>query len=205
MAPKYSVTYFDVKGLAEPIRYVLAYAGVEFEDKRLNYDSWNDVKSSMPFQKLPFLEEDGKVCNQSSAICRYLARKYGLMGNSEWEAMLVDAAVDTITDLRIDLGKYHFEQVEEAKAKHKESLEKEKLPYYLSTLEDMVKKNGGYLVGGKVTWADLHFASLNNLFSMLWDKKPITDNYPHLKALVDKVENLPKIKEWIDKRPVTEW
>lgn len=58
----------------------------------------------MPFGKVPVLEIDGKVLNQSVAITRYLAKKAGLAGNDDWESLLIDIAVDNITDLRI--GKY---------------------------------------------------------------------------------------------------
>lgn len=60
----------------------------------------------MPFGKLPVLEIDGKVLNQSMAICRYLAKKAGLVGSDDWESLLIDVAVDNINDLR--LGKQYF-------------------------------------------------------------------------------------------------
>ena len=54
----------------------------------------------MPYGMLPVLEEDGKPISQSNAIARYLARKYGLTGSNEWEAMQCDVLVDTLGDLR---------------------------------------------------------------------------------------------------------
>lgn len=55
---------------------------------------------AMPFGKVPILEIDGKVLNQSTAITRYLAKKAGLAGNDDWESLLIDIAVDNIHDLR---------------------------------------------------------------------------------------------------------
>lgn len=54
----------------------------------------------MLFNKVPVLEIDGKVLNQSVAICRYLAKKAGLAGSDEWESLLIDIAVDNVVDLR---------------------------------------------------------------------------------------------------------
>lgn len=54
----------------------------------------------MPMGQVPILEIDGKIYNQSRAIGRYLAKKYNLYGSDEFEAMEIDAAVDSIDDFR---------------------------------------------------------------------------------------------------------
>ena len=54
----------------------------------------------MPFGQVPVLEVDGKVINQSTSICRYLAKQFGLAGADDWENLEIDATVDTIHDLR---------------------------------------------------------------------------------------------------------
>lgn len=53
-----------------------------------------------PFGQMPVLEVDGKKINQSTAICRYLAKQHGLVGANDWEDLEIDATVDTIHDLR---------------------------------------------------------------------------------------------------------
>lgn len=55
---------------------------------------------AMPFGKVPVLEIDGKMINQSIAISRYLAKKAGLAGKDEFESLLVDVAVDNIYEMR---------------------------------------------------------------------------------------------------------
>lgn len=44
----------------------------------------------MPFGKVPTLEIDGKVLNQSTAITRYLSKKAGLAGSDDWDSLLID-------------------------------------------------------------------------------------------------------------------
>lgn len=43
---EYKLTYFNNKGLAEPIRFILALAGAEFEDIRIEKDQWPNQKQS---------------------------------------------------------------------------------------------------------------------------------------------------------------
>lgn len=46
MAPKYTITYFDVPGLGEPVRLALVMSGEEWEDKRLTYEEIVALKPS---------------------------------------------------------------------------------------------------------------------------------------------------------------
>lgn len=44
MAPAYKVTYFDITALGEPIRFLLSYGGIEFEDNRIQKENWPALK-----------------------------------------------------------------------------------------------------------------------------------------------------------------
>ncbi|CAD6232177.1 GSCOCT00001784001.3-RA-CDS, partial [Cotesia congregata] len=200
--PSYKLTYFPVKALAEPIRFILSYGGVEFEDDRFDRNDWPKIKPTMPFGQVPVLEIDGKKVNQSTAICRYLAKQHGLAGKDDWENLEIDVAVDNIHDLRAKIGAYHYESHPEAKEAKREPLMKEQLPFALDRLDEQVKKNGGYFVGGKLTWADMVFVALLDYLNFM-TKFDITEKHENLKALKEKVLALPKIKTWVEKRPQT--
>lgn len=47
MAPKYVLTYFDIRGRGEVTRLLFKVAGVEFEDKRLTFEEWGKEKENM--------------------------------------------------------------------------------------------------------------------------------------------------------------
>lgn len=55
----------------------------------------------MPLGQMPTLEINGKVLHQSISICRFLAKKVGLDGSTDFENFEIDCAVDTINDLRL--------------------------------------------------------------------------------------------------------
>ena len=40
----YTLYYFDAKGRAEPMRILLAHAGVDYTDKRLERKEWGNMK-----------------------------------------------------------------------------------------------------------------------------------------------------------------
>lgn len=44
--PSYKLTYFHLTGLAEPIRLVFNYAGIEFVDERIDKNDWPKFKLS---------------------------------------------------------------------------------------------------------------------------------------------------------------
>nr|XP_012217369.1 PREDICTED: uncharacterized protein LOC105669156 [Linepithema humile] len=197
--PTYKLTYFPVKALGEPIRFILSYAGVEFVDDRFNQEDWPKIKPTTPFGQVPVLEIDGKKVNQSFAICRYLAKQYKLAGKNDWEALEIDVTIDNINDLRAKIAAFHYETNETVKAE-KRKVADELVPFYLERLDAQVQKNGGYFVGGAVSWADLTFVALLDYLNHM-HKEDIIEKYENLKQLKQKVLEIPNIKKWVEKRP----
>uniref|UniRef100_A0A8R1IW93 GST N-terminal domain-containing protein n=1 Tax=Caenorhabditis japonica TaxID=281687 RepID=A0A8R1IW93_CAEJA len=75
--PHYKLYYFDCRALAEPIRIIFALFDVSYEDHRVTPEQWDKLKNDTPYGQLPVLKVDGLEIGQSSAIGRYLARKFG--------------------------------------------------------------------------------------------------------------------------------
>ncbi|XP_015519132.2 glutathione S-transferase-like isoform X1 [Neodiprion virginianus] len=198
--PTYKLTYFPTKGVAEPIRFILSYGGVDFVDDRFNREDWPKLKPSMLFGQVPILEVDGKKINQSTAISRYLAKQFGIAGRNEWEALEIDAIVATIDDFRSKIAAWHYETDEATKKRKEGPLFKETIPFYLENLDAQVKKNGGYFVGGALSWADLLFVAMLDYINFM-AKTDVIGKYENLKQLKTKVLDLPKIKAWVEKRP----
>lgn len=73
----YKLLYFDCRGRAEAIRQLFKLAKVDFEDARIDMDTWANVKDSTPFGQVPVLEVDGKQIAQTNAILRFVGRELG--------------------------------------------------------------------------------------------------------------------------------
>ena len=115
---KIKLTHYNARGRAETIRLVLAYAGQQYEDKRIApgrnrcvetniiyqvltiTEDMPSLKPSLPFGQLPVLEVDGVTIGQSMAIARYLANEHGLAGSSNMVKAQVDEVVDVMNDLQ---------------------------------------------------------------------------------------------------------
>ncbi|KAL1517628.1 hypothetical protein ABEB36_001367 [Hypothenemus hampei] len=205
MAPQYKLTYFDVKGLGESIRYLLSYGGLEFEDVRVEKDDWPAMKDSTPLSQLPILEVDGKVLFQSVAIAAYLGEVIGISGSNALENWEINAVSDTLNDFKFKLFSWRFEQNETKKAADKETLLKETLPFYVGKFEQWVKSNKGYLAIGKLTWIDILFVAIvdvfDDFFAKEWGLQSLLDEYPNLQAHRKKILEIPRIQEWRTKHP----
>ncbi|XP_066156820.1 glutathione S-transferase-like isoform X1 [Euwallacea fornicatus] len=197
---QYKLLYFDIPGRAEHIRYIFAYADVEYEDVRFQKDQWPEIKKSTPFGKVPVLEIDGKQVAQSNAIARYLAHKFGLAGKDEWEALQCDVLVDTLGDLQASVTHAMKEPDPIKREEMRARVTKEELPFYLSKFEAVVKDNGGFSVGNSVTWSDLVLAVLLDQFESMYGKASL-NSYPSLKGLKETVHAVPSIKSYLEKRP----
>ena len=56
------LTYFNIKGLAEPIRLLLKYGDIEFEDVRIEKDKWPEMKpSKFPIETVSFVTRENFV------------------------------------------------------------------------------------------------------------------------------------------------
>jgi glutathione S-transferase len=100
--PKLAVTYFDAPGRAEPIRIALHLAGLAFEDRRLKFPEFAELKAkgAFPLGSVPVLTVDDVDFPQTAAILRYVAKlgNTGLYPTDPYQALIVDAVLDTFND-----------------------------------------------------------------------------------------------------------
>lgn len=195
------LTYFNLKALGEPSRLLLSAANVEFEDVRVDFKDWPALKPKTPWGKLPVLEDGDLILSQSLAILKYLALKFGFAGDVE-NAKL-DEYVGAMNDFRQELTAFGTEKDEVKKAEKGKKLKEETQPFYLSKFNEILEKNGKYLVGSKLSYADIYVAHF--IQNTLTVEPQLLESYPALKSHQDTVFNTPGIKEWVARRPVTQW
>jgi len=117
------IGYWKIRGLVGGARLLLEYAGADWKEtmyevslpdgadpndfSKWDRSDWTDKKKTDEFQKnfhfpnLPWLK-DGDVCiSQSTAILKYIARKFDIGQKlNDTEAWRVDLATDQVADVR---------------------------------------------------------------------------------------------------------
>ena len=79
---------------------------------------------------------------------------------------------------------------------------KEILPRTLKQTEARIIANRNGVIAGKdISYADIHLSAILDFVGNQRDN--ITMPYPNVKALDARVRAIPKIAEWIKKRPIT--
>jgi glutathione S-transferase len=92
------LTYFDIRGRAEPIRLILEDVGLRYEDNQITLAEWQELRSTTPFRRMPIYREGDLVIPESFAIMSYLGRRYGLLGENEAASVRCDVAVEAWRD-----------------------------------------------------------------------------------------------------------
>jgi len=204
--PKYILYYFDGPGAGEPTRLMFNEAGVPFEDCRFSRDEWNaKFKATMPFNACPVLEIDGVKHPESGAIERYIARRYGFYGdNSPQQQLDIDVIVESFNDVRMATYRWMLLPDGQPKEDAKAAFFKDTLPMWLNRVAAIHAKNNGgtgFLVGTKLTYADVMFLGLSRNFIVRMSLPNLLDSVPQMKALYDRLMARPAISAWYAKHP----
>ncbi|XP_058518199.1 glutathione S-transferase alpha I-like [Ochotona princeps] len=210
MAGKPKLHYYNGRGRMESIRWLLAAAGVEFEEKFIQTrEDLNRIKNdeSYMFQQVPMVEIDGMKLVQTRAILNYVSNKHNLYGKDMKERALIDMYAEGVADLNEMILVFPIQPPDVKETKLAEIKEKAKNRYF-PAFEKVLKSHGqDYLVGNKLSKADILLVeALYNVEEL--DSSAIT-NFPLLQALKTRVSSLPTVKKFLQpgsqrKPPVTE-
>nr|3ZFB_A Chain A, GLUTATHIONE S-TRANSFERASE A1 [Homo sapiens]3ZFB_B Chain B, GLUTATHIONE S-TRANSFERASE A1 [Homo sapiens] len=198
MAEKPKLHYFNARGRMESTRWLLAAAGVEFEEKFIkSAEDLDKLRNDgyLMFQQVPMVEIDGMKLVQTRAILNYAASKYNLYGKDIKERALIDMYIEGIADLGEMILLLPVCPPEEKDAKL--ALIKEKIKNrYFPAFEKVLKSHGqDYLVGNKLSRADIHLVEL--LYYVEELDSSLISSFPLLKALKTRISNLPTVKKFL--------
>ncbi len=199
--------------LSPYVRKVLAYAaekGIELELQPTGFPSHSpEYLEASPFKKMPALRDGDYTLADSSAVIHYLEAKHPdpalipteprARGKTIW----FDEFSDTI--LVACGAKMFFNRIVAPRfigrpgdLEAADTAEREELPPILDYLEKTVPDAGGYLVGDRLTLADIAVASpFVNLAHL--DCKIDATRHGRVRAYVDSILSRPSFAQWIER------
>jgi len=175
---KFIIFYYFSVGRAYTARVCLRIGNVPFENELLKFPEFATArddpssKSRFPLGQMPVLTlPSGKVITQSSAIGRYCAKLADLYPNDAELALEVDEVVDVISDIVSTLPQDSDQEIKKTKREEWAATKLKKFMEYLNL--KVSASNGSYVVGGKLSLADISLYNvLNSLRSGNFDYVP---------------------------------
>ncbi|XP_075551107.1 glutathione S-transferase Mu 1-like [Dermacentor variabilis] len=202
MAPKV-LGYWDIRGLGEPIRYLLAHAGVPYEDRRYSYgkglepsqDEWlaEKHKLDLDFPDLPYLIDGDVRMTQCQAILRYLGRKLGLVPKEERTLQRVEMLEHQASDVMWATMHLCYDPgyTEDKRRQFLVDIAEK-----LHEFEAYLDKHRPFGAGKSITYVDfLLYESLQVVKTL--GPSTFRKGYPALQEYCQRVAALPGLKEYL--------
>ena len=216
---KIKLTYFDIEGAAEPVRLALALAGKEYEDDRVKFPDWKELKPKTPYGQLPVMtiDDDPTMKTQSSAMLRWVGKTFSDTLYPDDKLFDIEEAIGLVEDFKrawnpnLYIGMRAesfghpegFSKTDEGKElvkKMRTTFVKEELPKWLGFLEGWLNRTDDgskFLVGSEPTIADCQLIpvlrSLTRGHVDHVDTKCLESN-PKIVSYVKRFCDLPSIK-----------
>ena len=201
----YKLTYFDIDGgRAEPIRIAFHVAGIDFEDDRISFAEFGEMRQYTRFSSVPVLEMEGAAVTQSNAIARYVGKMAGLYPGDDLQALYCDEAMGAVEDLLHHTVKTFGLQGDELK-RARAALVDGWLTVYLRGLDELLVRGGGtYFADKRLTVADLKvFVQTRSLCDGVLDHVPtdiVQRTAPRLVEHKERIENDPRVVAYYNAR-----
>jgi glutathione S-transferase len=193
--------YWDIRGLAQAIRYQLAYQGIDFEDKQYpstedpaSRQSWLEQKFNLglDFPNLPyFIDTDGYKLTEHMAIHQYIADKWNpeLLGTTPEERAEVEMLAGVILDLKKKTAGPCYSNDDRA------AVQEIMLTAIAGFKHPIGERN--YLIGDRVCYMDFYLLELLLACDYFTDGQVFAQN-PHFQAYVERMWALPNLGNYLN-------
>lgn len=211
LSTKPTLGYWRIRGLAQPIRVMLAYCGVDFEDTMYDVSlteegwdrsAWTNVKFSlgMDYPNLPYLIDGETKLTETAGIMRYIAKKWdpSLLGSSaaqlgKTEMLFAHVMkMKELCTLPCYMGQKQGEEL-------KDQIAEDCQPILEKIME--VAEGSAWLTGDSLTWLDFFFAEVVEYMEVILDERFVAQ-IPASHEYLEKFRALDKVKEFYSKEGV---
>lgn len=227
---KPTLVYFDIIGLAWPIRCLLHLKGVDHDLIQITIAQWLErdesgnqaLKHAFRSGHIPLYVDDRVSLNQSQIILEYLMEKHGLDGATQAERFAVrevlwqcyDALFHWNGMFRVNIKGGLPEEIVEARlaafmGQGQWPLVSEGFDNNLRAFERYLlanKSDSGFFVGDGLTVADLAAFNVLAHWYKAFDRERFVAGYPALDAFIRRIAAIPEVADYIaTKQEPTTW
>ena len=173
-------------------------------------DAWNDAGAITPPFAPPILKHGKRVIAQTANILLYLGDRNGLAPKSEASRLWTHQIQLTISDLLVEAhdthhplgGDFYYEDQKPESGRRAALFRKTRMPKFLDWFEAILARNpkgDRYLVGGRLTYADLSLFQVVEGLRYAFPKasKRALADTPRVVALRDRVATRTRIARYL--------
>ena len=214
----YELYYWpNIQGRGEFVRLALEEAGADYVDVARERGAgaltkvWESKANEHPPFAPPFLKHGKRMIGQAANILLYLGDRHGLAPKNEagryWTHQIQLTIADFVVEAHdthhpIDSSLYYEDQKPEA-LRRANVFRKERIPQFLEWFETILTRNpkgDAFLVGGKLTYADLSLFQIVEGLRYAFPRaaKRELAKVPRVTALRDRVAARPRIKAYLE-------
>ena len=194
---KYVIQYFDSSGRVDVLLLIAEVGSVPYTFDGVTEEDWPSIKPKHRYGQVPCLTipATNQSIYQTTAIARFLAQEGGLYPSDRLQATQTEeyvASVEEAVNKLIDVVYFTApENKEEALKKFSEGI----LKTVLQALSVILEKNGGFLLNGELSWADL---VLLDFLLMALDAGVDLSPFKTIVEFKERIEKISKVKAYLD-------
>ncbi|XP_058411436.1 glutathione S-transferase-like [Diceros bicornis minor] len=203
-AGKPKLHYFNGRGRMETIWWLLAAAGVEFEEAL--FETREEFEKliqggNLMYERVPMVEMDGINLVETRAILRYIAAKYDLYGRNLKEQAWIDMYVEGLRDLS-DMIIFFPLSLPEKKERNLEYILGRATTRSSPVYEKAQRDHGqDFLVGSRLSWADTQLLEVILMTEECMGRpkcKPsVLPGFPLLQEFKARISHIPTITKFL--------
>jgi glutathione S-transferase len=191
--------YLPMRARAEPIRMVLHYAGIPYNESQITFSQWPTFKNTLsicPFGQLPTLQlPSGEILAESGSILRYVAKLGGLYPQDPWQAAQSDMVHELAQDMNAINALLNFwPTLTDTYAQNKDNYFKN-FPRYAGYATKLLGNNA-FFVGDAPAYGDFSMFHILDIATAVEPR--CMDGFPELQQWMSRMCQLPGLREYLE-------
>ena len=172
-APKLEVHYWKIRGLAEAVKTLLEYTGLEYnmiyktDYNAMMIEKQELINQGFIFANLPYIKDGGQFFSETIAILYYVARKANrpdLLGEGE-EAVRFLEIIGVVLDYKSIISSLCYSSKDHAELKERIQITKDRIKSKIQGIGKVLKNNA--FLFKRITIVDFYFAEFVDMIFAL--------------------------------------